>query len=258
MPDLIEQDTIQEPSAQNSKLEKRSGLMSLLNFYSRYFDLTTDDFIGHVRLALNPFDNNSILRSEENDQETTELYGSVWVTATLIFAVFVSATASGLVAHALSGSTRKYEYQYDLLNTSFLLFYGYTFLAPLALYAITTWGMKFEQQLSLSRLVNIYGYSNVLWLPITVANFLLVVLVSKQQLVLLNTLQWVVALLSGFITGLSILSKVRSVILANILALANGDNDEAVKKHRILVFVLAGAHIVFTIVVKVCFFGIKL
>lgn len=230
-----------------------------MGFYRQFFDINTDEFFGKIRLALNPFNNASVVASQDED-DTTELYGFIWITATLIFLLFVSSTGSNLLSHWLhSGDDdAKYEYSFDLLTKSMVLLYGYTVVVPALLYVVTTWVMKFQERLSLTRLVSIYSYANVLWFPITAANFVLVVVVSnKNHHGLLNLLQWVIVALSGAVTGLSIVLKVRPILVKNARALDAEGSSEGAKQYHILAVSLVLAHAVFTVLVKVLFFGIS-
>lgn len=270
VPDLIEQDdfapppqnqqTPLQPDVVKPQVPEAASSMFQVRFYSGYFDINTEEFFAKIRLALDPFQKASVLASQ-NEDETTELYGAIWVTATLIFLVFVSSTGANIVSHWLylgDENGGKYEYDFDRLTVSMSLFYGYIALVPLALYAVTTWWLKFADRLSLTRLVSIYGYANVLWVPLTVINFVLVVFVSsKNHKVLLNVFEWVSVLLSGVVTGLSIILKVKPVILKNSLDLAEGNVEQGTKNHHVLVLALCVVHLVFTILVKISFFGIN-
>lgn len=231
----------------------------LVAYYRQFFDLNTEDFFGKIILAMNPFNNASVVAGQDDD-DPTELYGFIWITATLIFLMFVSSTGSNILAHWLhSGKDdARYEYLFDLLTISMSLFYGYTVVVPVALYVITTWVMKFPERLSLTRLLSIYSYANVLWIPITVANFVLVVLISNaKHHKLLNLLQWIIVALSGAVTGLSIMLKVRPILLKNSMAMDADGSTDGGQKARLLVFAVAGAQVVFTVLVKVLFFGIS-
>lgn len=258
-PELLHDDvpsyTAPQPQAETVRPQIKPGHMFQINFYSRFFDINTEEFFGKIRLALNPFNRESVASSDGDDHP--ELYGFIWINATLVFLMFVSATGSNLLAHFLHAGKKdkQYEYNFKLLTLSITLFYGYTIVVPLTLYVITKYLLHFKEQLSLTRLVSIYSYANVMWFPITVANFFLVVFVSnKKHSVVLNVLQWAIVLLSGAFSGLSIVLKVRPIILKNSLAAENP--DEGQKQHLSLVLFLAGAHLIFTILVKMLFFGI--
>lgn len=229
-----------------------------MSFYSRYFDLNTEDFFTKIKQALNPI-NKSSSPVHDNEDDVTELYGFFWITGTLIFLMFVSATGSNLLSHWLHllKKENKYEYDFDLLTVSISLFYGYNLLVPFLLYAGTSWVLKFPVRLSLTKVISIYGYTNILWLPITVINFLIVILISNEKHhTLLNVLEWIIVLTSGIITGLSNLSKISPVLERNSM-LIHEDLDQSKKLHMILLALLGVAHLGFTVAVKVCFFGIS-
>lgn len=230
--------------------------MFQINFYRKYFDLDTDEFIVKIKNALNPLNKESTAIEHEDDS-ATELYGFIWITGSLIFLMFVSSTGSNILANWLHSADKKYVYDFDLLTLSISLFYGYNILIPLALYSFTTWGLKFPTSISLTRVMSVYGYTNILWLPITVVNFLIVLLISSEKHhTLLNALEWTIVLISGAVTGLSNISKISPFIERNTTDLYQNDLDKAKKVHRALVFGLAFAHLIFTMIVKISFFGI--
>ena len=211
-------------------------------------------FSQFVRLALNPFNNASAVAGVDED---SELYGFIWITATLIFLMFVSSTSSNLVSHWLYSDKDdgKYEYDFLLLTLSIIMFYGYTALVPFLFFAATTWFMKFEERFSLTRVISIYSYANVLWFPVTVANFILVVFISSSKHhKLLSALQWILVAASGAVSGLSIVVKLRPLILKNTRGLSGDGTAEDQKKLRLLISVLFAAHVAFTVLVKVLFF----
>lgn len=242
--------------------------MFQINFYRAYFDLNTEDFFIKIKNALNPLNKSSSpveAETEDGSNEgegSTELYGFIWITGTLIFLMFVSSTGSNMLAHWLHGSKDKdkggkYEYNFDLLTISISLFYGYNIVIPLILYAITSWILKFPHRLSLTRVISIYGYTNILWVPITIINLLIVLLINNNSHhTLLNALEWIIVLLSGGITGWSNLSKIGPVLLKNALLVHENDPEKSKKLHISLMVLLAVAHLAFTMVVKISFFGI--
>lgn len=228
-----------------------------MSFYTRFFDVNTEDFFGKLLLALNPFSHASVMASQADD-ESTELYGFIWINATLVFLMFVSATGSNLLAQWLhSGDdTKTYTYNFGLLTASVSIFYGYTVLIPTILYAVTTFVMHFQDRLSLTRLISIYSYANVLWIPPTAANIVLAVFISKlKHHVLLNALQWLLVMVSAVASGLSIVLKTRPIIVKN--SLASGDADAGRRQQMILLAAIVLAHAGFAVVLKVLFFGIQ-
>lgn len=217
--------------------------------------MNTEDFLVKIKNAINPLNKTS---SPVEDEEVTELYGFIWIIGTLIFFMFVSSTGSNLLSNWLHNSTKKkYEYDFNLLLESMGLFYGYNILVPLILYGVTTYILKFPHKLSLSKVISIYGYTNVLWFPITVINILIVLLISNEKYhTTLNVLEWIIVLISGAVTGLSNISKIGPIIQKNSIAL-NDTPDQQTKLYRVLIFSLALSHMIFTVIVKICFFGVS-
>lgn len=229
-----------------------------MSFYSQFFDINTEEFLGKIILALNPFNNASVVATQ-SEEGPTELYGFIWINATLVFLMFVSATGSNLIAQWLhaSDTTEKYEYNFQLLTLSISIFYGYTVLVPALLFVVTTWFLHFTQRLSLTRLISIYSYANVLWIPTTAANVILAVFVSKAtHHVILNVAQWALVGVSALLSGLSIILKVRPIIIQNSLAATGTEEGPKQQNHQILLLALVVAHLAFAVVIKFLFFGI--
>lgn len=229
--------------------------MFQVNFYRRFFDLDSDTFVQKIQRALNPLNP----AFDDVESEVDELYGFFWITGTLIFLMFVSSTGSNILSEWIHGDKeKKYEYSFDLLTMSITLFYGYNILVPLLLVLSTSFLLKFPSSFSFTKLISIYGYTNILWIPITLINVLIVVFINdKNHHLILNLLEWLVVCVSGAVTGLSNLSKIGPHIHKNTL-LVNEGNPDAAKRQYILVMAgLALAHVVFTVIVKISFFGIK-
>lgn len=241
--------------ATSGAMKREPGHMFQMSFYSRYFDINTEDFFAKIRLALNPFNHVSVVHSESDD-DATELYGFLWINATLVFLMFVSSTGSNLLALWLHSddTDARYEYNFKLLTLSISLFYGYTALIPAGFYALTSYGLEFKERILLTRMISIYSYANVLWIPTTVANIILAVFVSKKNhYTVLTVLQWLFVAASGVLSGLSIIWKVRPIIQKN---LAEGNEADS-KKAKFLILGMILVHGVFAVVIKVSFFGIS-
>lgn len=245
----------QAPQVIEPQIPQPKSHMFQLNFYKKFFDLNTEDFFEKIKNAINPF-NHQLNLIKEDDEEITELYGFFWITGTLIFLMFVSSTGSNLLSNWLhSKKDKEYEYNFDLLTISISLFYGYNLIVPFILFSVTTWVLKFPERLSLTKMVSVFGYTNILWFPITIINFLIVLLINNEKHhTLLNILEWIIVSISGVVTGLSNLSKIGPVLLKNLSLI--GDVDPQ-RNYYILMGSLIFAHMIFTVLVKISFFGIS-
>ncbi|EMG49438.1 hypothetical protein G210_5796, partial [Candida maltosa Xu316] len=217
-----------------------------------YFDLDSDVFYTKLQKALNPISKIDDSTNNEARQFPNELYGFAWITGTLIFLMFVSSTGSKLLSQWLHGSDdTSYTYDFELLIKAISLFYGYNFLVPVLLYVVTTYYYKFPHVIQLVQTISIFGYTNVLWIPITLVNLIIVVLISNNTHgYVLNILEWLIVAANGLITGLSNIVKLSPIIKKNCDDLASD------KLYYGIIGVMAIVHLGFTVVVKFSFFGV--
>lgn len=237
-----------------------SGHMFQMGFYSKYFDLDSDTFFRKLKKSMNPLELSFMLSGDDAvlGDETTELYGFFWITGTLVFLVFVSSTGSNILASWLDDSKEaKYQYSFDLLTITSALFYGYTVAMPTLLFVVTSFVFHFEKRLSLVKLISLYGYTNVLWFPITLINFVLVGLVGKNHRLATNLLEWIIVLLSGVVTGMSNLVKIAPMVKENCMVVTNESTMPLRKRYYTIIGLTALIHLGFSVLVKVVFFGIK-
>jgi hypothetical protein len=231
---------------------KASNLFQI-SFYRQYFDLDSDIFFNKVQKSMNPISN------EFNNEESNELYGFIWITGTLILFMFVSSTGSNILSawiHSTTGS--KYNYNFDLIFSAIWLFYGYNIIVPLLLTLSTSYWLKFPQSLSLTKIISIYGYTNILWIPITLLNLIVVVFINNEKHgVGLNIIEWLIVATSGVVTGLSNVKKISPDLKENCLLLHNNDPLKANRLFMGIVVALSIAHTLFSVIVKITFFGIQ-
>lgn len=244
------------PPPHNADQTESKGHIFQLGFYSRYFDLDSETFFIKLARSTNPFDSSFAPSTESGQRE--ELYGFFWITATLVFLVFVSSTGSNILASWLSNTPdTRYEYSFDLLTITCSLFYGYTLIVPTALWAVTSFILHFPRRLNLIQLISFYGYTNILWFPITLINFLIVVFVGKNHPLATNLMEWIIVMVSGLITGMSNLVKISPLIKQNCVP----PEEDGLGVHRKQYFAIIGClailHMGFAVLVKVTFFGIK-
>lgn len=224
------------------------GGVFCLNHYRRYFNLNTSDFFANVN-PTGVFVR--CVRSSDGHgskaDEIGDMYGPIWVTASVIFILFFSNTCSGLLVSWLIGGDSSYKYNFDLLTGAITLLYGYTFVIPTIWYLITVWYLKLGGLFSLSKLISVYGYANAAWIPAAILSIARGFLVNHR--LLSNTLKWISVLLGGVVSGAGILLTVYPVTRDGCLAANNG------KLAVLLTAALLAAHLGLIIAVKVSFFG---
>ncbi|ODV95213.1 hypothetical protein PACTADRAFT_49953 [Pachysolen tannophilus NRRL Y-2460] len=223
------------------------GLFST-NYYRQFFDLNTAEFFTNCYKSINPF--NQLQDSELN--EVGDLYGAIWITGTLIVLLFFSNSLSNLIMEWLNHKDTNNKNYFNLLVFSINLLYGYLFIIPLLLYVLLRFYFKLSFILPLSKIISIYGYSNIWWIP---AAFLSIVrgILSNHQ-ILKRILEWCLIGFGGILSGLSIFTKLFS-ILQQSFSTGSSIGPESLKYTYLISGFLGLCHIGFTIAVKVSFFG---
>ncbi|ODV77963.1 uncharacterized protein CANTADRAFT_26941 [Suhomyces tanzawaensis NRRL Y-17324] len=232
--------------------------MFQINFYRRFFDLDTETFFQKIQQAANPL-NTSFSNSADEGNDSIELYGFIWITGTLIFLMFLSSTGANILSQWLhSDKGLQYEYSFELLTLSISLFYGYNLIVPVLLYLGTRFITKFPEPYTLINVISIFGYTNLLWFPLTVVNFVIVIFINGQtHQSLLNILEWVAVLITGALTGLNNISKVLPLTKKNCMLINEGNPEAANRAVYVILAMLALVHLSFTVLVKITFFGIS-
>lgn len=212
-----------------------------LHFYRKYFQLNTIDFFSQCAAAFNPIGK----LSDAQMNSTGDLYGPVWITATIVWCLFFSNTLSDILNVYMTGKDINQNYT-GLLLRAINLLYGYILLVPLLFIAVTRFVYKIPQIICYSRLVSIYGYANVIWGPASLFAVLRAVFPGHPKLSMI--LKWFVILLGGVFSGLNISSKLYHYL--NDVAFV-----EDQKSSLLLISGVIFLHLCFTIIVKIVFFG---
>lgn len=241
LPPVTMEPQFEVPLSAKSKKVFEGGAFSL-NYYRQYFDIDTKEFFQNCLQSLNPISEVPIDSFEENG----DLYGSIWITGTLIFLLFFCNTLAEMISSILKDLDKPNVNYFKMLVSSINLLYGYTLLIPLAIYLVLWFYFKVPKVIPLTRVISIYSYANLLWIPATFLSIFRGILVNHETLG--NILKWICVSIGGALSGASIIFK-----LKQYLGLVFDDEDDKIK--LMILGVLIVAHIGFTIGIKVCFFG---
>lgn len=159
-----------EPRA-SSNSQTITSIFSL-KFYASYFDVDTIDVLRRVLLALNPFTRRQVFlfHTDDNpDPAEPDLYGPFWITSSVIFFLFFASSVTGIIVSTFVKHT-SYEYRFDLLTAAASMLYSYTFFwPPILWFVVRYFGLLTHQpNASFVSLVTLYGYSNVIWIPVAI------------------------------------------------------------------------------------------
>lgn len=153
-------------------------------YYQPYFNVETADVVARLRCALLAYQGKTIF--DENTD--ADLYGPLWISATVALTLFTVANLSGFIAAWLNPTHAAWSYDFGLLFSAFSILFGYVVGGATLLWGAFRW--RGHQQCKLADLVCIYGYAGTVWLPMTLL-----------CIIPIDTVRWViVAASSGYST----------------------------------------------------------
>ena len=175
----------------------RDGLRpGLINYYSRYFQLNLTQFKKRLS-AVMTFRNDHNAGDNDND---CDLYGAVWITATVVMINFTMSGGLSFIINEVIKGTRAggdvdRASQFKKLLHSIWLFYGYTFVVPFITMQVLQRDEHSERNRSFKsvpELISVYGYSNLIWIPVCV---ILNILDMSKRLRTVQAIQWAIVAL---------------------------------------------------------------
>ncbi|TGZ83073.1 Yip1-domain-containing protein [Ascodesmis nigricans] len=200
-----------------------------LSFYAQYFDVDTSTVLHRCRSALIPRTNFLDIIDGNPD-----LYGPIWITTSVVLMLFLASTLAQYFARfgeEGDGGGKRYTYDFTLLSGAAGMMYGYTFIVPAALWVVLRWwGVESANLLELACL---YGYANLVWLPVAVA--------SVSPITILN---WVFVGVGLASSGLFLFRNLYPVVSAT-------DHRTA----KILLIVVVALHAGLALAIKILFFA---
>ncbi|KAI7866289.1 hypothetical protein BDF14DRAFT_1728736 [Spinellus fusiger] len=149
-----------EPQQQNST--RSSQPIWSLDYYSAFFDVDTSQVLERCLKTLYPVGD----FASETLQHQPDMYGPSWIATTVVFLVFVCSSLAGSLAAYIAEA--KHVYDFRLLSYAVFVIYTYTFLSPLLIWGAAKY---YGCQPSLFEIVNYYGYSLTVWIPVSVSDW---------------------------------------------------------------------------------------
>jgi hypothetical protein len=171
---------------------------SMLTFAQQFFDVTSDDVLKRLRVALLPYPPPP--RGTPNDfRDRPDFWGPFWVATTAVLCLAATGNLARLLA--LPSTDDQFQADYSLVSEASLMIYGLLIGVPLATrLALYITGQSVDT-VNFKQMICVYGYSLAPTIP-----------VSMLCLVPLEAVRWLVVL-GG--TGISMLF-LREYILLDI------------------------------------------
>ncbi|ODQ65200.1 Yip1-domain-containing protein [Nadsonia fulvescens var. elongata DSM 6958] len=259
--------TVAEPIVRQSTVnpDEKYSVFSF-EYYQRFLDLDTSDVIQRTLVAMNPFGPRRSfvnLMSRDSDCPRPDLYGPLWISATLVFILFFSSTLLNLIQAGGQGS---FVYDFSLLTAAAAIIYGYTIVVPIGLWLLLAYylgihGLRVDGDprshiRGLWGLVCIYGYAAATWIPICLINVLVgSILVGLGVGDLANNiLRWTLVAIGAIWSGVFIAKAFLGAIWDGQLA-SSPDPAKARKSVYMIGAGVAVLHLALAIAVKVSFFS---
>ncbi|KAL5400165.1 hypothetical protein PMIN06_000115 [Paraphaeosphaeria minitans] len=206
-----------------SASSSRKHYLWTLSFYAQAFDVDTAEVLRRCTATLYPRAN--FLDVLEGNPD---LYGPVWVATTVVVILFLTGTINQYLA---SEGKQHFAYDFKLLSGAAGLVYGYTGVVPSGLWAVLKW--YGSESANLMECVCLYGYANLVWIPVAVASISTI-----------NILNFIFVAL-GFTASVFFLLRNLYPVLSSTEA----------KTSKILLIVVLVLHAGFAIAIKVLFFA---
>lgn len=146
------------PAEESTPRSSGGFLCFSLDFYKPYFDVDTEDVTSRVLRSCYPFTEHSFF---EVVGDKPDLYGPFWICSTLVFVLAVSSNVASWL-NASKDASVKWHYDFTLMTGAAGTIFGFASIVPLMLWIL----MKYlAVPLSLTKLLCLYGYSIVLFIP---------------------------------------------------------------------------------------------
>lgn len=162
--------------------------------YTQYFNVDTDIVLNRLLSSLDPRSGDFFNKIDANP----DLYGLIWVSTTLVFAI---ASLGNLATYFISHSSWSFNVSYMSLAASTI--YGYAIVVPLAFYFLLQY---LGTSASLVRFWCMWGYSLFIFI---LSSFLL--------LVPIEFLRWMVILAASGVSACFVGSNLRTYVDGNDL-----------------------------------------
>jgi len=135
-----------------------------IELMQKYFDLSTNDFVARLRMAINP-----LVPSNEDLSEKPDFYGPFWIVTTAV--IFLSGTAN--VGNILTAK-EDIPTDWSLVYIAASMLYGALFIVPVMVALILRMSSppQTSQKVNVTLVGCVYGYSFLWLIPCSILSIL--------------------------------------------------------------------------------------
>lgn len=148
--------------------QKKIAPFWTFEYYQTFFDVDTYQVLDRIKGSVLPIPGRNFVRLYV--RSNPDLYGPIWICATLVFTVTISGNFSNFLLHR-GESQYYYVPEFRKVSIAATAIYAYAWLVPLALWGFLTWRhSKVMSMVSYSflEIVCVYGYSLFIYIPTSV------------------------------------------------------------------------------------------
>ncbi|XP_063795693.1 protein YIPF1 isoform X2 [Pseudophryne corroboree] len=148
--------------------QKKTAPFWTFEYYQTFFDVDTYQVLDRIKGSVLPIPGRNFVRLYV--RSNPDLYGPIWICATLIFTISISGNLSNFLLH---WGEPQYHYvpEFRKVSIAATAIYAYTWLVPLALWGFLSWRhSKVMSMVSYSflEIVCVYGYSLFIYIPTSI------------------------------------------------------------------------------------------
>ncbi|CAA3020571.1 YIPF1 homolog [Olea europaea subsp. europaea] len=174
------------PSSQEDGDEQQStnnwkGVFSISS-YTQYFNVDTDVVLNRLISSLYPISGDFFSKIDANP----DLYGLVWISTTLVFAIASLGNCATYLMHRRSDHSTSWTFDVSYLNVAACSIYGYVLIVPLAYYFLLQY---LGSNASLIRFWCLWGYSLFIFILSSVRICACSVFVFSDKLIMGHSIQ---------------------------------------------------------------------
>ncbi|KAM9324707.1 protein YIPF1 [Gastrophryne carolinensis] len=166
-----EEDLIGNEDSDKTELlagQKKVAPFWTFEYYQTFFDIDTYQVLDRIKGSVLPIPGRNFVRLYV--RSNPDLYGPIWICATLIFTITISGNLSNFLLHR---GEAQYHYvpEFRKVSIAATAIYAYAWLVPLALWGFLSWRhSKVMSMVSYSflEIVCVYGYSLFIYIPTSV------------------------------------------------------------------------------------------
>eukprot|EP00088_Acartia_fossae_P045177 TRINITY_DN4840_c0_g1_i2.p1 TRINITY_DN4840_c0_g1~~TRINITY_DN4840_c0_g1_i2.p1 ORF type:complete len:490 (-),score=122.36 TRINITY_DN4840_c0_g1_i2:342-1811(-) len=175
----------------------RSSYLKLA-FYQKYFDVEDKDIATRLLYSMLPVPGKSFL--QHHIRPKPDLYGPFWACVTLIFSIAISGNVADFLTTSAQGQA-KWHYDFHKVNLAATAVFSYAGLVPACLFGYLWWAGHGAGSMAVSfvELVCVYGYSIVIYIPISILWLICVKF---------GWVQWILVLVAASLSGIVLFTTI--------------------------------------------------